>query len=501
MHTRSSLYALVALIGLALLALIFIPRLIKSNQLASQTYWPTQGWRTSTPEEQGFDSEKLLVALQAIQSQYVKIDSLLIIRNGNVILDAYFYPYDGKIVHDLASVTKSFTTTLIGIAIGQGKLDRDQKLVSIFPDRAIANLDERKEQITVRHLASNLNGLSSGCIQSDEGTLNTMRADPDWVQSALDRKVVWDPGTHFCYDSPGMHLLSAILQETTGMTELEFARKYLFEPLGITEAIWESDPQGYTHGWGDLHLKPLDAAKLGYLWLNNGVWEGEQVVPVDWVKDSVTGQHESGAVENYGYGWWVTKDNYHAMGRDGQYIYVYPAANVIVVATGAGFSMGQIEQYLVASFVDPEQPLPANPEGNAKLNALVASLEDGPLAQPSGPLPETAKAISGNRYVFEANPLELETLSLDFSDPAQASLHLTSPGSDEMLNWPIGLDGNYRLTEDGQGQRGVWEDSQTFTFQVFDIGCETYQLHFDQDRVTIESLESGMSLEGQLESP
>ena len=104
-----------------------------------------------------------------------------------------------------------------------------------------------------------------------------------------------------------MHLLSAILQEATGMTALDFARQNLFEPLGIHEVIWEADPQGYTHGWGDLHLKPRDAAKIGYLWLNNGVWEGKQIVSAAWVEDSVKA-HSDGGADDYGYGWWVSED-------------------------------------------------------------------------------------------------------------------------------------------------------------------------------------------------
>jgi hypothetical protein len=328
-----------------------------------------------------------------------------------------------------------------------------------------------------------------------------MRDDPDWVQSALDRKVIRDPGTRFCYDSPGMHLLSAVLQETIGMTEQDFARKYLFEPLGIGEAAWESDPQGYTHGWGDLHLLPRDAAKLGYLFLHGGAWDGQQIVPAEWVKEAVKAQNETGSSDDYGYGWWVTEDKYYAMGRGGQYVVIYPEANIVLVATGAGFSMGQIESYLVASFIDPEKPLPANPEGYAKLNSLVDSLDEGPLARPSGPLPDTAQEISGNTYVFEPNPLDLESLSLDFSDPAQALLHFKALDNDELLTWPVGLDGQYRLTESGRAQRGTWEDPQTFVFMTFDIGQETYRLRFDQNRVTVESPDSRLSIEGRAAVP
>jgi CubicO group peptidase (beta-lactamase class C family) len=247
MRTRIIVIGLTAVVAVILLAIVIIPRLLNSKQVPDQTFWPTQGWRISTPEEQGFDSTVLADGLLALQEGNVHIDSLLIIRNGYVVLDAYFYPYDRSIPHKLASVTKSIMTTLIGIAVDQGAIQLDQPMVSFFPDREIANLDARKDQVTIRHLVSMQNGFASGCLVGDEATLNKMRSNPDWVQAALDRKVTVEPGTGFCYDSPGMHLLSAILQEATGMTALEFARQNLFKPLGIQEVYWQSDPQGYTH--------------------------------------------------------------------------------------------------------------------------------------------------------------------------------------------------------------------------------------------------------------
>jgi len=500
MRARTIVIGLLAVAILAILAIVLIPRWLKPEQAATQPYWPTQDWRTSTPEEQGFDSAKLAEGLQAIQKQHVSIDSLLVIRSGYVLLDAYFYPYEDTIPHDLASVTKSVMTTLIGIAADQGKIQLDQPMVSFFPGRTIANLDARKEHITVRHLAGMVNGFESGCLAGDEPTLDAMRATPDWVQSALDRKMVREPGTSFCYDSPGMHLLSAILQESTGMMALEFARQNLFEPLGIREVIWESDPQGYTHGWGDLHLKPRDAAKLGYLWLNNGVWEGVQIVSATWVQDSVKVQSEAGE-DDYGYGWWVSEDSYSAYGRGGQHIKVYPSLNVIVVTTASGLEYDEIGSYLAAALVDPDQPLPANPEGVAKLDTALSLLVQAPTPQPVGPLPDTASAISGKTYVFEPNLAEVETLSLEFDGSSQAILHIRPEGSDKTLDWPIGLDGKYRLSSEGLGLRGYWADPQTFVFEIFDIGQSTYQLHFEDDRVVLNSPELGIKSEGQRENP
>ncbi len=363
MRTRTIVIGLLAVVILIVLAIVLIPRLLNPEQvsIANLLAYARIG-EPARRRSKVLILTKLAEGLQALQENNVNIDSLLIIRNGYVILDAYFYPYDNSIPHKLASVTKSFTTTLIGIAVDQGKIQLDQPMVSFFPDRTIANLDARKNSITVRHLVSNMNGFKSGCLSGDEPTLDAMRSNPDWVQAALDRKVVEEPGTRFCYDSPGMHLLSAILQEATGMTELDFARKNLFEPLGISEVYWQSDPQGYTHGWGDLYLKPRDAAKIGYLWLNQGVWDGKQIVSAAWVADSVKA-HSNGGMDDYGYGWWVSEDSYYAFGRGGQNIKVYPAYNAIVVTTGSGFEYDQISPLLTACLRRSKQADACKPGG------------------------------------------------------------------------------------------------------------------------------------------
>jgi CubicO group peptidase (beta-lactamase class C family) len=130
------------------------------------------------------------------------------------------------------------------------------------------------------------NGLESTGVEQDEATLAKMESSSDWLKSAVDRPMVSEPGTKFVYDSPGMHILSGILQNKTGMTELEFARQYLFGPLGIQDVIWPADPQGYTHGFSNICLHPRDAAKLGYLWLNQGRWDDKQIVSSQWVMET-----------------------------------------------------------------------------------------------------------------------------------------------------------------------------------------------------------------------
>jgi CubicO group peptidase (beta-lactamase class C family) len=261
---------LLTLAILAVSAWYFMAGLRDTTAVPAPEYWPTDGWRTAYPESQGIDSTELAVELQSFRDQDIAIDSMLIVRNGYIVLDAYYSPYDGSFPHDMASVSKSVTGILVGIAIDQGKIQLDSPMVSFFPDRTIANLDDWKQSITVRDLVSMRNGMESQCLEGDEPTLDAMRSQSDWVQAALDRKMVSQPGTEFCYDSPGMHILSAILQKATGMTELDFARQTLFEPLGLWIRVWLV---GFTRrflcrgaGWPIYPGHPFDKYSGSYYW-------------------------------------------------------------------------------------------------------------------------------------------------------------------------------------------------------------------------------------------
>ncbi len=497
---------------LALLILLLIPQLQSPEQISKPAYWPTHGWRNGTPEEHGFDSARLAEALLTMREQNINVHSLLIIQNGDVVIDAYFYPYDGTTFHDLASVTKSVMTTLIAIAADQGKLQLDQPMVSFFRNPTILNLDARKESITVRHLASMSSGLDC-TSESDEATLHEMMASSDWVKFTLDRRTVWEPGTHFVYCSPGMHLLSAILQNATGMTALDFGRKNLFEPLGIRDVIWPTDPQGYNVGSADLFLHPHDMAKIGYLWLNKGQWEDKQIISRDWVEKSVRVQKDTGGDDDYGYGWWVSTDDpvsYSAIGRGGQRILVVPAWNLIVVTTGGGFDFDEIEPLLTTTIVDMNKTLSANPAGMIKLEAALNTISRPPVPREVAPLPEMARMISGKTFTFELNPLNVENMRLEFNDSDEAILYLTLTDSGQTRPMPIGLDGVYLLFPGDynlpQGMRGYWVDAQTFVLEHDEIAKNDHimlRMHFEDNHVVVEGKETaheiGVRFEGRLE--
>jgi CubicO group peptidase (beta-lactamase class C family) len=515
MSTRKIIIWLAPVAVLALLVLLLIPRLRAPERVSAPTYWPTAGWQSSTPEEQGIDSAKLAEGLLAMRAQGLDIHSLLVIRNGSVVVDAYFYPYDGSTVHDLASVTKSIMPALVAIAAEQGKLDLDAPMLSFFSDHTIANHDALKEHITVRHLASMSSGLDC-TAERDEATFQEMVASPDWVQFALDRRVIWEPGTHFIYCSPAMHLLSPILQQATGMTALDFARENLFAPLGIEDALWETDPQGFNVGAADLYLHPYDMAKIGYLWLNGGVWNGRQIVPREWVETSAKVQMaETGGHDKYGYGWWVTNEDlgeYAAIGRGGQRIQLSPAANAMVVTTGGGLDYDEMMTFVAPAVVDLVKPLPANPTGVTQLEAAVTTVAQPLTPQPVAPLPAMARQISGQIFVFEPNPIGLETTALEFDDTDEGTLRFKLFGSEQVVSVPIGLDGVYRMSVGDhnlpQGYRGDWADTQTFILEYDNIANNdhvTYQLRLEGERVVMSVQETaheiGLQIEGRLQSP
>jgi CubicO group peptidase (beta-lactamase class C family) len=498
------------LVGSALVALALTTLTLATQ---SPAYWPTQGWRSSPPEEQSFDSVKLAEGVQAIRQKGLDVHSLMFVRNGAVLLDTYFYPYDGKTVHEVASVTKSLMTTLIGIAIDQGKLRLDDPMLSFFPGVTVANRDARKEKVTVRHLATMSSGLDCTAA-GDERTLQEMRVSQDWVKFLLDRRMTWEPGAHFEYCSPAIHLLSPILEKATGMTALEFARKYLFEPLGIRDVMWLTDPQGHNRGSEGAYLHPRDMAKIGYLWLQKGVWEGKQIVSRAWVEDSVKVQMKTGGGDDYGYAWWIATDEpaaYNAIGRGGQRIIVVPGWNLIIVTTGGGSELDEIEPWLRTTLADIGRTLPANPEGVARLKAATDAAVRPPAPRAVAPLPQTARAVSGKTIVFGTNPFGWESISLVFNDSAVATFKLKLNGA-EMVSWPVALDGVYRLFE-GQyglpmGLRGTWVDDQTFTVEYDNIAGNDHamlQFRFNGDRVTVRvqetAHETGATVEGKIANP
>src|SRR5208283_558636 len=231
-------------------------------------FWPTQGWRSSTPEAQGVDGAKLDAALVTAGQWNLSLHALLVIRHGSIVKEKYFPPYDERATHEVYSCTKSFVSALMGIAIDRGYVaDTARPVLDFFPGRTFAALDSRKRAITVENLLTMSSGL--GWSEADE-TYRRMDTMPggDWVRFVLDLPMVAEPGKRFNYSSGNSHILAAAIQKASGKNLYDFARESLFEPLGISAPRWERDPKGLPIGGWGLQLSPRDMAKLGYLYLH-----------------------------------------------------------------------------------------------------------------------------------------------------------------------------------------------------------------------------------------
>ena len=313
--------------------------------------WPTASWPVSTAAEQGLDADRLdeLVRLIGQGERFPDLHSLLIVRHGYLVLEEYFAGYDADDLHMLQSVSKSFTSAVIGIAIDQGTLAGvEEPVLDFFPDRqGIENLDDRKRAMTVEDLLTMRSGTDYHERGPDSPHFQLNRKSRGWTEFILDRPMITDPGTQFQYDSGGVILMSALIKARTGEHADTYMKEHLFAPLGIKRQRWFRNAEGHPHLGGGLHLTPRDMAKFGLLYLRKGKWEDEQVVPSEWVKASFRRQvqfpSQMSPFAGYGYLWWVLppadEDGEHpdilaACGFRAQYIFVIPEHEMVVVVTG-----------------------------------------------------------------------------------------------------------------------------------------------------------------------
>jgi CubicO group peptidase (beta-lactamase class C family) len=301
------------------------------------------GWIVATSEEQGIDSSRLDQMTDVIENLDLPVDAVVVVRHGQLVFEAYPNPdYSSDDLHLLYSVTKSFTSALVGIAIENGFIkDVDQKVVDFFPEWTIKNLDHRKQALTIEHLLTMSCGFEWEGPDDNLHTWGEANRSGNPVKYVLDQPMASDPGTEWVYNGGCSHILSAILTKTTGLSTLGFARKYLFEPLGITEVRWPLDPQGIYYGGQDIWLTPRDMAKFGQLFLDNGFWEGQQIIPAEWVARSAE-NHMSNWVGGYGYQWWTFPQSeiFYASGAYEQRIYVIPELDMVVVFTANNKASG-----------------------------------------------------------------------------------------------------------------------------------------------------------------
>lgn len=334
----------------------------------------------SSPEAQGVSSVGIREFVEAADQRVNTMHSFMLVRHGHVVAEGWWKPEAAEKQHVLWSLSKSFTSTAVGLAVAEGKLSVDDLVLKFFPDEAPEKPADKLKLMRVRDLLT----MSTGHDVEAKFTTSA-----PWVQTFLAHPVPHKPGAHFQYNTPATHMLSAIVRKVTGETVLDYLKPRLFEPLGIENPQWGASPQGNTIGGYGLYIRTEDIAKFGQLYLQKGKWNGKQLLPAAWVEQATAKQVSNGSDpskdwdQGYGFQFWRCRFGaYRGDGKDGQFCLVLPEQDAVVAITAnTGNMQGQLNvvwEKLLPAF--QSAPLAANPAEEAKLKQTLANLEVRPPA-------------------------------------------------------------------------------------------------------------------------
>ena len=324
---------------------------IQAEDNIERDYWPTEEWQTATPREKNMDSEKLEEMLEFIEEDFY-YDSIVLVRHGYIVLEKYYFSYGSDDLHHLWSSTKSFISTLVGIALDEGLIGSiNDKMLDYFPNKTISIYDPRRENITVEHLLT----MSSGIAWDFYLHQPIFIGHEDPVEFALNLPINFEPGSQFEYINGGPHVLSGIIHGVIDSTVEEYAIEKIFNPIGIRDFLWPKDQQNVTQGSYGLCLSPRDCARFGYLYLNNGTWDNQQIIPLEWIKKSSEVYWTLTSNISYGYLWWIYPNSncYATRGYEEQNIFALPEYDIVFVTTGKAPSDSVDARFLIDDYIIP----------------------------------------------------------------------------------------------------------------------------------------------------
>lgn len=299
----------------------------------------------ATPESQGVSSEAIAQMLDAIDEDINSMNSIMILRHGKVIAEAWWAPNSPETPHAMYSLSKSFTSTAAGFAVTEGKLDIDKPIIEYFPDDLPNELSDNLRKMKVRHVLSMSGGHDNepsynGLVELTRDAEEMTKIQDDWAKIFLAYPVTHEPGTFFRYNSLGTYMISATVQKLTGERIVDYLQPRLWEPLQIEKPYWEISPQGINKGGSGLFLRTEDMAKFGQLYLQKGKWNGKQLIPEDWITQATTKQVSNGDDPNsdwaqgYCFQFWRCRHNiYRGDGMYSQFIVVIPEKDAVIVST------------------------------------------------------------------------------------------------------------------------------------------------------------------------
>ncbi len=387
------------------------------------------GLPRSSPEAQGVSSAEILKFVKEAELQNAGLHSFMIIRHGYVVAEGWWAPYRADISHDLYSLSKNVTSTAIGLAVQEGKLNINDNVISFFPDDTPAVIEPNLAAMRVKDLLTMSSGHGADTLNP---LLNTKNGT--WAKTFLSIPLKYAPGTRFVYNTGATYMLSAILHKVTGQPMLEYLKPRLFVPLGIEGIEWDTDPQGINFGGAGLRLKTEDIAKFSQLYLQKGRWKGKRILSEKWIEEATsfqiandetgtpTKKEEDDIKQGYGYQFWlsrpVAQGAYRSEGAFCQYSIVMPKQDAVVAITAEGISTKRVMD-LVWGILLPAMKEDILPKERSAQKELEAKLDSLKLMPPTGkPDSPIASTVSGKTFKIEDNPSHVESISFDFGKDA-----------------------------------------------------------------------------------
>lgn len=387
------------------------------------------GLPRSSPEAQGVASAEILKFVNEAERQNAGLHSFMVIRHGHVVAEGWWAPYRAEIGHDLYSLSKNFTSTAIGLAVQEGKLTINDKVISFFPDDTPAVVEPNLAAMQIRDLLTMSSGHGADTLNP---LLNTKNGT--WAKTFLSIPLKYAPGTRFVYNTGATYMLSAILHKVTGQPMLEYLTPRLFVPLGIEGAEWDTDPQGINFGGAGLRLKTEDIAKFSQLYLQKGVWKGKRILSEKWIEEATsfqiandetgtpTKKEDDDIKQGYGYQFWLSRPiaqgAYRSEGAFCQYSIVMPKQDAVVAINAEGISTKRVMD-LVWGILLPSMKEGVLSKDRVAQKELEGKLSSLKLIPPTGKVDSPmAATVSGKTFKMEENPLLVKSISFDFGKEA-----------------------------------------------------------------------------------
>lgn len=363
----------------------------------------------AAPEETGVSSAGVLDFVETVDRDVESLHSVMIVRHGKVIAEGWWTPYQPQSPHMLFSLSKSFTSTGVGLAVSEGKLSVHDPVLKFFPEYAPENPSDNLKAMRV----SDLLRMATG-----HATEPPRKLDAPFAKQFLDHPVQFKPGTHFQYNTPATYMQSAIVQKVSGQKLIDYLRPRLFEPLGIENPTWEECPNGFNTGGYGLKAKTEDIAKFGLTYLQNGSYAKKQLLPNDWVAKATAFQVSNGSNpsgdwdQGYGYQFWRCRHNgYRGDGAFGQYCVVLPEQQAVLAITSG---LGDMQKVLNIAYdkllpaMTHSPAMPANAEAHAKLTAKLGGLTLDPVVG----VEKNAEGF-GKKFTLAENDEKWKSLKLE----------------------------------------------------------------------------------------